>query len=83
MKNKKKKKKKKKEKKKKSLKENNRIQNIDIEESKGNIIVDRRELQKIWENRIIEIHDRSNRPENLEVGHEEDVDADEEGPYIL
>jgi len=79
----KKKKKKMKKKKKTGLKENNRIQNIGIEGSKGNKIIDRGELLKIWKNRIIEIHDRSNRLENLEVGHEDDVDAEEKGPYIL
>jgi hypothetical protein len=37
---------------------------------------------KIWENYlyITELH---NRPETLEVEHEEEVDADEKGPYIL
>jgi hypothetical protein len=38
---------------------------------------------KIWENYISELHDRPNRPETLEVEPEEEVDADEKGPYIL
>ena len=38
---------------------------------------------KIWENYIIELHDRPNRPETLEVEPEEEVVADEKGPYIL
>jgi len=38
---------------------------------------------KIWENYITELHDRSNRPETLEVEPEEEVDADEKSPYIL
>ena len=38
---------------------------------------------KIWENYITELHDRPNRPVNLEVEPEEEVDADEKGPYIL
>jgi len=38
---------------------------------------------KIWENYITELHDRPNRPETLEVEPEEEVDADEKGPYIL
>jgi len=32
---------------------NNEIQNIYIEESKGNIIVGKREVLKIWQNYII------------------------------
>jgi hypothetical protein len=31
----------------------------------------------------MELHDRPNRPENLQVEPEEEVDADEKGPYIL
>ena len=38
---------------------------------------------KIWENYITELHDRPNRPVTLEVEPEEEVDADEKGPYIL
>jgi hypothetical protein len=38
---------------------------------------------KIRENYITELHDRPNRPENLEVEPEGEVDADEKGPYIL
>jgi hypothetical protein len=38
---------------------------------------------KIWENYITELHDRPNQPETLEVEPEEEVDADEECPYIL
>ena len=35
-------------------KENHEIQNIAIEESKGNIITDRRQVLKIWENYVTE-----------------------------
>jgi hypothetical protein len=38
---------------------------------------------KIWENNIIEIHYRPNRPEILEAQYEEEEDADEKWPYIL
>jgi len=38
---------------------------------------------KISENYITELHDWPNRPETLEVEPEEEVDADEKGPYIL
>ena len=37
----------------------------------------------MWENYITELHDRPNRPVTLEVEPEEEVDADEKGPYIL
>ena len=40
-------------------------------------------MLKSWENYITELHDRPNRPETLEVQPEEEVDADEKGPYIL
>jgi hypothetical protein len=38
---------------------------------------------KIWEKYITELHNRPNRPKTLEVEHEEEVDKDEKGPYIL
>jgi hypothetical protein len=64
-------------------KENQGIQNIDIEDSQGNTIVEQSQMLKIWENYIMELHDRPNRPVTLEVEPEEEVDADEKGPYIL
>jgi hypothetical protein len=50
---------------------------------KGDIIVDRREVLKIWDNYITELWDRTNRLENLEIELEEEVDENEKGPYIL
>jgi hypothetical protein len=47
------------------------------------MIVDQIGVLKIWENSITEFYDRLNRSENLEVEPEEEVDADETGPYIL
>jgi len=64
-------------------KENQGIQNIGIEDSQGNRIVEQSQMLKIWENYITELYDRPNRPETLEVKPEEEVDADEKGPYIL
>jgi hypothetical protein len=64
-------------------KENQGIQNIGIEDSQGNRIVEESQVLKIWENYITELHDRPNRTETLEVEPEEEVDADEKGPYIL
>jgi len=37
---------------------------------------------KIWENYVTELYDRPNRPESLEIEPEEEVDTDENGPYI-
>ena len=65
------------------LKENHEIQNIGTEESQGNKLVDQRQVLKIWENYDTEVYDPAKRPENLEVEPEDDVDADEIGPYIL
>jgi hypothetical protein len=64
-------------------KETQRIQNIGIEDSQGNRIVQQSQVLKIWENYITELHDRPNRPVTLAVEREEEVDADEKGPYIL
>jgi len=38
---------------------------------------------KNWEKYITELHDLPNRPETLQVELEDEVDADEKGPYIL
>jgi hypothetical protein len=43
-------------------KETQVIQNIGIEDSQGNRIVEQSQLLKIWENYITELHDRPNRP---------------------
>ena len=66
-------------------KETQGIQNIGIEDSQRNRIVDQKQVLKIWENYVTEVYeyDRPNRPETLEVEPEEEVDTDEKGPYIL
>ena len=64
-------------------KETQGIQNIGIEDSQGNRIVDQKQVLKIWENYVTELYDRPNRSEILEVGPEEEVDTDKKGPYIL
>ena len=63
-------------------KETQGIQNIGIEDSQGNRIVDQKQVLKIWENYVTELYDRPNRPETLEVEPEE-VGTEEKGPYIL
>jgi hypothetical protein len=64
-------------------KENQGIQNIGIEDSQGNRIVDQSQVLNIWENYVTELYDRTSRPETLEVEPEEEVATDEKGPYIL
>ena len=64
-------------------KETQGIQNIGIEDSKENSIVDQSQVLKIWENYITELCDRTNRPGTLDVEPGEEVDTDEKGPYIL
>jgi hypothetical protein len=61
--------------------ENYGILNTSMEDSQGNIliVVDHREVLKIWMNYIIEIYNRPNRLENLQVEPEEEVDAGEKG----
>jgi hypothetical protein len=61
-------------------KETQGIQNIGIEDSQGNRIVDQRQVLKIWENYITELYDRSNRPETLEVEHEDASGSRSETP---
>ena len=63
--------------------ENHGTQNTDTEDFKGNIIGDKRKVLQIWEIYKTELYDRPNWPENLQVKHEEEVYADEKGPYIL
>jgi hypothetical protein len=57
--------------------------NIGIEDSQGNRIIEQNQVLKIWESYITELHDRPNRPETLEVEPEQEVVADDKGPYIL
>jgi hypothetical protein len=64
-------------------KENNGIRTVGIEESHGNMIVDQKQVLKIWEIYVEELYDRANRPENLNVEPEEVVDEDHKGPHIL
>ena len=58
------------------------IQNISIEDSRGNRIVELSHVLKIWENYITELYDRPNWPETLDVEPEEEVDTNEKGPYM-
>jgi hypothetical protein len=39
-----------------------------------------RQVLKIWENHITEIHDLNNQPENLELEPTQEIGADEKGP---
>ena len=63
-------------------KETQGIQNIGIEDSQGNRIVDQKQVLKFWENYVTKLYERPNRPENIEDEPEE-VDTDEKGPYIV
>jgi len=67
----------------KSWKETQGIQNIGIEDSQGNRIVEQSQVLKIWKNFITELYDQPNRPETLKVKPEEEVDTDEKSPYIF
>ena len=40
-------------------------------------------MLKIWKNYVKELYDRPNLPESLDVEPEEEVDTEEEDPYIL
>jgi hypothetical protein len=41
-----------------------------------------RQVLKIWENHITEIHDLNNLPENLGLEPKQEIGEDEKGPYI-
>jgi hypothetical protein len=64
-------------------KETNGIQTVGIENSQGNVIVDKKQVLKMWEIYVEELYDRDNRPENLNVEPEEEVDEDHKGLHIL
>jgi len=64
-------------------KETQGIQNIGIEDSQGNRIVQQSQVLKMWENYITELHDPPNRPVTRDVEPQEEEDADKKGPYIL
>jgi hypothetical protein len=51
-----------------SWKENHGLQNIGFEDSTRDIVADKRH---IWENHIMELYDRPNGPEDIEVEPEE------------
>jgi hypothetical protein len=59
------------------------IQNIGIEDSQGNIIIDQRRLVQIWESYITELYDRAKRQEHLEVETGAEVDEDEKGLILF
>jgi hypothetical protein len=46
------------------------------------MIIDQKQVLKMWEIYVEEFYDRANRPENLNVELEE-VDKDHKGPHIL
>ena len=56
---------------------NHGIQISGTEDSTGDVIVDKRQVLNFWENHIMELYDRPNRPENLEVEPEEEAVAEE------
>jgi hypothetical protein len=43
------------------------------------MIVDQKQILKIWEISVEELYDQANRPENLNVEPEEEVDEDHKG----
>jgi hypothetical protein len=47
------------------------------------MILDQKQVLKICENYVEELYDRANRPENLNVEPEEEVDEDHKDPRIL
>jgi hypothetical protein len=47
------------------------------------MIVDQKRVLKMWEIYVEVFYDRANRPKNLNVEPEEEVDEDHKGPHIL
>ena len=64
-------------------KENHEIQNTGTKNSKRNIIEEKSQVLKIWENYITGLYDQPKWPENVEAEHEDEVDTDKEGHHIL
>jgi hypothetical protein len=54
-----------------------------MDDCQGTIILDQRQVLKVWENYITDFYDGANRLENLEVEHEEEVGLDNKVSYFL
>jgi hypothetical protein len=63
-------------------KENNGIRTVGIKDSEGNMIVDQKQVLKIWEICVEELYGQANRPEKLNMEPEE-VEEDHKGPHII
>ena len=54
-----------------------------IKDNQGNIVTDHRQALRIWEKYIQDLYDSENRPRDIEIEVEDELDEDDKGPTIL
>ena len=54
-----------------------------IEDNQGNIVTDHRKALRIWEKYIQNLYDSENRPKDIAIEAEDELDEDDKGPTIL
>lgn len=64
-------------------KEHHGIRTRETEDKTGNIVRGEKEVQAVWENYIEELYDKANRPDEMGLEPEEDIEEDDKGPGIL
>ena len=54
-----------------------------IENNDGTVVSDQKEILKVWEDYIATLYDKENRPQEIMIEEEKDVNEDDKGPSIL
>ena len=59
------------------------IRTLGIEDNQGNIVTDHRRVLRIWEKYIQDLYDSENRPQDIAIEAQDELDEDDKGPTIL
>jgi hypothetical protein len=59
------------------------VRTLGIEDNQGNIITDHRQTLRIWGKYIQNLYDLDNRPKDVAIEAEDELDEDNKGPTIL
>ena len=54
-----------------------------IENNDGTVVSEQKEILKVWEDYIATLYDKENRPQEIIIEEEKDVNEDDKGPSIL
>ena len=54
-----------------------------IENNDGTVVSEQKEILKVWEDYIATLYDKENRPQEIMIEEEKDVNEDDKGPSIL